>query len=121
MKLALRTDAVDLATDFEQAAFVLDRLVGYSVQYIWENGVGLNTELVLEGSNNAFRDPNNELVNPDADWDLVPGSNYVITSASGTKIIEYDTAYYRYLRVRNANTAGTGDMEILYVGKDRGN
>ena len=121
MKLALRTDVVDLGASFQQAAFVLDRLVGYSVQYIWSGAAALNGTLQLQGSNNAFFDVDNTIPNPNAQWDPVPGSDYLPTGAAGTKIIEYDTAYYRAVRVVYVRTAGTGSMQILYVGKDRGN
>lgn len=109
---------ISMDDSFEDAPMPMEYLHGMAIQARW-SGTSLDGTLSLEVSNHAFaNNTGNELL-PTGEqvWTALTGSDVAISTDSGDHMWDISEMYYEAVRVVYESTAGTGTIELFYLGK----
>lgn len=104
-----------MAASFNGAAIHLESLQGFSIACSWA-GTGLDGELTIQGSNNAFMDNTSNQENPNAVWDDLPGFLAVV-SGDGSFFWNIGDVFFKAARIKWTRVGGTGTMTAYIYAK----
>ena len=97
-------DVTDVIALTNYASQQVERISGYSVQFIWTASKNIDAKIVLQASNDG------------ENWDSIECASYLITDTiTTTRLFNLPEVYYRYFRPRVEITAGTlTTLEAFY-------